>query len=521
MSPTANSKQKLSNQKKPKVITDDKLYTVEDLGGKSPKDTKKALDMDKAEEEKCTISPSDYKEDGVNLLIGSDSYIKTIDSCDHDNKKSSSLKASFKGNDQMDESEEKSLGEHMNTPNFHANEDAASKVSAIKRFEDSRPFKDNSIKDIEQNNSALKDKKKSNTLKGQKKRGKQSNKHFSREYNKKAELDQYNESPASVKNKPFSIATEKNAAESPIKAESSKGHHEMVSLLHNPNMLFNDASSIKYSVDNQNMSGFSIPSIAGEAARPKFDCLDGMCYDLISAFVGDKFPTFIFINKKVWNIFLDFQLEINDEVLDVLNERMNQSNTYSLHSLQQMEDASPKDTMKKVSKKSNTFSLSDSCHEKFCEAIQQDISKLMEILSNYSLRNKDIVIMKLYFTFMGRKYSGRHDNLFMRQTHRLLYDNRNDIEDALDPILHFKFTPEVLVGVKSLLGEFLNQSFLDSEISDLSLFDSFTSIIIEALQYWDLIPAPEENEELREVKQQIDLIQKMKDHLSKLKDIIV
>jgi hypothetical protein len=55
----------------------------------------------------------------------------------------------------------------------------------------------------------------------------------------------------------------------------------------------------------------------------------------------------------------------------------------------------------------------------------------------------------------------------------------------------------------------------------LSLFDSFTSIIIEALQYWDLIPAPEENEELREVKQQIDLIQKMKDHLSKLKDIIV
>jgi len=86
--------------------------------------------------------------------------------------------------------------------------------------------------------------------------------------------------------------------ESPLKDESSKGHHEMVSLLSNPNMLFNDASSIKCSVDNQNMSNFSIPSITGEPFKATFDCLDGMCYDLISAFVGDKFPSFIFVNRK-------------------------------------------------------------------------------------------------------------------------------------------------------------------------------------------------------------------------------
>ena len=142
-----------------------------------------------------------------------------------------------------------------------------------------------------------------------------------------------------------------------------------------------------------------------------------------------------------------------------------------------------KKQLRKLNKKNNIFSLTDSCHEKFLETIQNDIPQLMEILSNYALKKKDIVIMKLYFTFMGRKYSGRHDNLFMRQTHRFLYDNRNDIEDALDPILHFKFTNDVITTVKSLLGEFLNQSFLDSEISDLSIFDSFTAIIIEALQY--------------------------------------
>lgn len=84
---------------------------------------------------------------------------------------------------------------------------------------------------------------------------------------------------------------------SPEKEESSKGHQEIVSLLSHPNMLFNDASSIKYSIDNQNMSNFSIPSLTGEVMKPSFDGLDGMCYDLISAFVGDKFPVFIFANK--------------------------------------------------------------------------------------------------------------------------------------------------------------------------------------------------------------------------------
>ena len=92
--------------------------------------------------------------------------------------------------------------------------------------------------------------------------------------------------------------------------------------------------------------------------------------------------------------------------------------------------------------------------------------------------------------------------------------------DALDPTLKFKFTAEVISQVKTLLVSFLNQSFMDSEISNLSLFDAFTGIIIEALQYWDLIPAPEETDDLKEVKQQIELIQNMKSQLLRIKEII-
>mmetsp|Transcript_16518 Transcript_16518/g.16205 ORF Transcript_16518/g.16205 Transcript_16518/m.16205 type:complete len:161 (-) Transcript_16518:100-582(-) len=159
------------------------------------------------------------------------------------------------------------------------------------------------------------------------------------------------------------------------------------------------------------------------------------------------------------------------------------SASYSLQNLSQAEVKSTRGSTSKIQKKKTIFSLTDACHERFCESIQTDIGPLMETLSNYALKKKDIVIMKMYFSFMAKKYSSRHDNLFMRQTHRFLYENRDDIEDALDPILHFKFSEDVISQVKGLLGEFLDDSFVDSEISDLPLFDSFTAIIIEALQY--------------------------------------
>lgn len=150
------------------------------------------------------------------------------------------------------------------------------------------------------------------------------------------------------------------------KIESSKGHQEIVSMLSNPNMLFNDASSIKYnSIDHQNMSNFSLSSIAGEMLKPRFDGLDGMCYDLISAFVGDKFPVFVFANKRICTIFLDFQLEINEEVLNALAERINQSISYSLQSLSQIDTTNTKDAIQKIKAKKTTFTLSENCHEKF------------------------------------------------------------------------------------------------------------------------------------------------------------
>ena len=64
-------------------------------------------------------------------------------------------------------------------------------------------------------------------------------------------------------------------------------------------------------------------------------------------------------------MFLDFQLEINEEVLNALSERVNQSVSYSLQSLSQIDTTNTKDAVSKIKAKDKTFSLSDTCHEKF------------------------------------------------------------------------------------------------------------------------------------------------------------
>ena len=91
---------------------------------------------------------------------------------------------------------------------------------------------------------------------------------------------------------------------------------------------------------------FNFYSVPESDSKPRFECLDGVCYDLISLFIGEKLPSFIFVNKQVWRTFLEFQLEINDEVLNAFYERLNQSNLYSLSSLSHAESGSAKDTMK-------------------------------------------------------------------------------------------------------------------------------------------------------------------------------
>lgn len=59
---------------------------------------------------------------------------------------------------------------------------------------------------------------------------------------------------------------------------------------------------------------------------------------------------------------------------------------------------------------------------------------------------------------------------------------------------------------------------MNSEVSQLGIFDVFTNIIIEALQFLNFIPYSMENE-IEEIEQTLNVSEQMKDYYVKLNNI--
>ena len=144
--------------------------------------------------------------------------------------------------------------------------------------------------------------------------------------------------------------------------------------------------------------------------------------DLIAAFDGARLPNFIFTNKLVFDNFLSYQIQINDEVSKAI----------------QSEGSPPK------LRSSDVFEVSEEVQESLFESIPRDFSRLIDSLKTYQINKKDIITLKLYLTFMELKFSEKHDHLFMRQTQRFLQSSQADIADKLDPNLNFRFTKDVI-----------------------------------------------------------------------------
>ncbi len=52
----------------------------------------------------------------------------------------------------------------------------------------------------------------------------------------------------------------------------------------------------------------------------KFVEFDGLTLDLITSFIGERLPVFIYVNKRVFDQFLDYQIQVNSQVLLTLEE---------------------------------------------------------------------------------------------------------------------------------------------------------------------------------------------------------
>lgn len=120
-------------------------------------------------------------------------------------------------------------------------------------------------------------------------------------------------------------------------------------------------------------------------------------------------------------------------------------------------------------------------------------TKLLGVLEEELVGNKDIVILRLYFTFLGKSFSGKNST-FLKQATKYLWEVKPNFEFRLNPESHFVFTEGVKKKVKELLISSTEEKYTNVETSKLGIFDTLTNILIEAMQFASLIPHRIENE---------------------------
>lgn len=90
----------------------------------------------------------------------------------------------------------------------------------------------------------------------------------------------------------------------------------------------------------------------------------------------------------------------------------------------------------------------------------------------------------------------------------------------MNPEKSFGFSGDNKERVKELLISFKTEQFANAEVSKLRLFDVFTNILIEALQFVGLIPYPVESE-IEEVTKAVDTYNEIKNNLIDFKNLVV
>mmetsp|Transcript_11967 Transcript_11967/g.10569 ORF Transcript_11967/g.10569 Transcript_11967/m.10569 type:complete len:182 (+) Transcript_11967:327-872(+) len=133
-----------------------------------------------------------------------------------------------------------------------------------------------------------------------------------------------------------------------------------------------------------------------------------------------------------------------------------------------------------------SFFISQSLREEFeSDACKQDWGKLIESIQINELSPKDLIVLNLYFTFMGLDLSieSLEEDLLY-----ILEENKDKWSTEFDPDTRFTFNENNVEKIKELLIGLNHEKFVSSEVSQLCIFDVFTNIIIEALQFLEFIP---------------------------------
>ncbi len=128
---------------------------------------------------------------------------------------------------------------------------------------------------------------------------------------------------------------------------------------------------------------------------------------------------------------------------------------------------------------------------------------------------KDLIVLQLYLIFMDIEVDGE-DNIYKTMITMM---QEQGSQERFDPDQSFQFNSVNTDKIKELLIGLNQERFLNSEVSKLIIFDVFTNVIIEALQFLGFIPYAIE-QDIEEVQTTFNMSTEMKEHYFRLSKIV-
>lgn len=185
--------------------------------------------------------------------------------------------------------------------------------------------------------------------------------------------------------------------------------------------------------------------------------LPGCALDIIMDYFGSS-TTMYLLSKGVFRKILSHKIAVHDAQRDILAQKLDNYND----ELQYL-------------KARDRFTLSKNLREEYeSEPCREDWNKLIEVVKRRQLSPKDMVVLKLYFTFMGVELmntdtpsTNDDTEAFYEYLNKVFHDYGENLNHYLDPDSCFEFSHINIEKIKELLIGLNQDKFMNSEVSQL------------------------------------------------------
>eukprot|EP00826_Nyctotherus_ovalis_P061956 TRINITY_DN8880_c0_g1_i6.p1 TRINITY_DN8880_c0_g1~~TRINITY_DN8880_c0_g1_i6.p1 ORF type:complete len:215 (+),score=47.19 TRINITY_DN8880_c0_g1_i6:223-867(+) len=207
--------------------------------------------------------------------------------------------------------------------------------------------------------------------------------------------------------------------------------------------------------------------------------------------------SFVFCNKMILRHYSSWRVEELKVQLEKLQEEFNKIKEEAMNSYRE-----------------NRFRLSEVSRTDYSALQAKDWEVLFNPKLDEIISAKDATILKLYFTFMGKKELAAKQEGFIKSCQQFFKDNKASIEKAMEPERTFDFSEATVKKIVELLLVLKSQATDIKGASNFLLFDTLASTVVDALKFAQLVPSMH-NSQLEEITRKINRRKRMKCQLEK------